>query len=704
VTRTRLYTCLLPLLGLGVGGAASAQSTTPYTQGDNAGVGLLQTPTARMDEAGEFSFVANRALPYTRYGFSMQPFAWLEGTFRYTDIANRPYGSPSLSGNQSYKDKSIDLKLRLHGESRWWPALAVGVRDIGGTGLFSGEYVVASKRFDTFDISLGLGWGYVGGRGDIGNPLGWIDDRFKHRPKPDNTAVGDFNSKTYFRGPVALFGGVEYQTPWAPLRLKLEYDGNDYQHEPKDNNQKQDSPFNFGVVYRVNGGLDLTLGIERGNTAMFGFTLHGTPGQSRRSPKPLDPPPEPRAPHAARKVPERVDWPQVSQRLRDNAGIQVSQVARRGNEVFVTGEQQRFYYPAEGIGRAARILDNTLAPDIDWFTVVSTQQGMPVVQTSVHRPRFEQLLDHDLSLADFRRSVEQDAPDDNAREVLYRAPPDKYQGGGGLGFQQSVGGPDAFVLYQLNAHYSGEYHFTPHVWLSGGASVNLLNNYDHFKYDAPSNLPRVRTYVREYLTTSRLNLDHLQLSAAGRLRRDLYGMVYGGLLESMYGGVGGELLYRPFGEHWAIGGDVNWVRQRGFAQHFGFRDYDVVTGHLTAYVDTGIQDVLAKVSYGRYLAGDIGTTIDLSRVFGNGVRMGAWATFTNVSRAQFGEGSFDKGIYISIPFDLTLPRSTTTVTRVVWQPLLRDGGAKLNRQYSLYDLTDGRDPRLFDANFDTLTQ
>jgi hypothetical protein len=37
-----------------------------------------------------------------------------------------------------------------------------------------------------------------------------------------------------------------------------------------------------------------------------------------------------------------------------------------------------------------------------------------------------------------------------------------------------------------------------------------------------------------------------------------------------------------------------------------------------------------------------------------------------ISRAkQFGEGSFDKGIYLSIPFDLMLPRSTTSRADIV---------------------------------------
>ena len=42
-------------------------------------------------------------------------------------------------------------------------------------------------------------------------------------------------------------------------------------------------------------------------------------------------------------------------------------------------------------------------------------------------------------------------------------------------------------------------------------------------------------------------------------------------------------------------------------------------------------------------------TIDLSRSFPNGTKFGIFASFTDVSSDQFGEGSFDKGIYFNIP-------------------------------------------------------
>ena len=87
----------------------------------------------------------------------------------------------------------------------------------------------------------------------------------------------------------------------------------------------------------------------------------------------------------------------------------------------------------------------------------------------------------------------------------------------------------------------------------------------------------------------------------------------------------------------------------------------------------------AKISYGEYLAGDIGTTFELSRRFDNGVMFGVFASNTNVSVEQFGEGSFDKGIFFDIPIFGNLVGYS-------WRPLTKDPGQKLIRKHTLYDL------------------
>lgn len=690
----------LSLLALAIAGQVQAQQGPEPTASEWGGIGLLQTPTARMAEDGELAFTASHNSPYSRYNLTLQPFPWLEGSFRYINVANRRYGPESLSGDQNYKDKSIDFKLRLWQESRYLPEVALGFRDFGGTGLFSSEYLVANKRFGPVDASLGLATGYIGNRGDFSNPLGAIDDRFKERSSTGRW--GDVDGKALFRGRVGVFGGLSYQTPWRPLQLKLEYDGNDYKHEPKDNNLRQRTPLNLGLVYSPNRNVQITAAWERGDAAMFAISLRSNPGHATTPPKPLDPPPVPLKSGTA---PAAIDWQSTGEQLRNNAGLRVEAVEDHGHEWVVAGQQMQYFHSSQGLGRTARILDGIAPPEVDWFTVRHQRLGMPISEVSVNRQAFEAYVDHRIDLETLRRSVQLAPPlsDTQPGQTLFKPSLKRFGGGFNFGYQQNLGGPDGFILYQINANYTGSYFFTRNLWLTGTASANLLNNYDKFKYTAPSKLPRVRTRLREYMVTSDVTLPNLQLTTAGKLGRDLYGMAYAGYLEWMYAGVGGELLYRPWGERWAIGVNANWVRQREFDQHLGLRDYRIGTGHATFYYAFGReQHIQAALSVGRYLAGDKGATLNLSRVFRNGVTMGAYVTKTNVSSEDFGEGSFDKGIYFSIPFDAVLPRSSRARATFLWQPLYRDGGAMLSRKYGLYSITSERNEWFFQENLDKI--
>ena len=81
---------------------------------------------------------------------------------------------------------------------------------------------------------------------------------------------------------------------------------------------------------------------------------------------------------------------------------------------------------------------------------------------------------------------------------------------------------------------------------------------------------------------------------------------------------------------------------------FGHLDYENTT--LTAnfyYRNYGLIPFDLKVTAGEYLAGDVGSTIEFSRSFPNGVKFGAFATFTDVSTEEFGEEVLIK-VYFSI--------------------------------------------------------
>ena len=140
-----------------------------------------------MAPAGAARFNLSQTKPYTHGNVMFQPVDWLEFGFRYTDISNRLYGT-SIAGNQSYKDKSIDLKLRLFEESAYVPQLVLGILDLGGTGLFSGESPVASKCWGDWDFRPGTGWGSPGAPGDLGKPPAVFGSSWENHPP---AAVGE---------------------------------------------------------------------------------------------------------------------------------------------------------------------------------------------------------------------------------------------------------------------------------------------------------------------------------------------------------------------------------------------------------------------------------------------------------------------------------------------------------------------------------
>jgi membrane-associated phospholipid phosphatase len=692
---------------------AARSRSTVVTASDWGTVGLLQMPSARVAKAGTFNFTFSHVQPYARGNIFVQPLDWLEAGFRYSDISNRPFDpTGTLNTGQSFKDKSFDAKFKLWDESAWRPQVAVGFRDLAGTGLFSGEYVVASKRTDVFDWTLGLGWGNVGGRGNLRNPLRIFGSKFDTR-KPLSAEGGTPLFGSYFRGPTSLFGGVQYQTPWEPLILKLEYDGNDYQHEPIANNQPVRSPWNVGLVYRGRW-VDFSLGVERGNKIMVGLTFF-TGLDEAYVPKLSDPP---RVPIVVGRAAGTSDWAATNNEIQRQSDWYVERIELHGRELRVTLEDATGQHWRERLDRVAAVLNRDAPPSVDRFVLAYRQRGMDIAEHIIDRDTWVAERSRFLSPGERREwVVARPAQGDGisrpqhlppyfsadvraqgehgpaAARILYEKGRQRFDWSVGVDFQQTLGGPDAFALYGFSGALRTTLRIRDDTWMRGIFRLRFLDNYDKFTFTGPSNLPRVRTFLREYLTTSDLTMPVLQATHAGQLTRNQYYSVYAGYFEEMFGGVGAEWLYRPFASRFAFGVDVNALKQRNFEQDFGFRDYSVVSGHATAYWDTGWNDVHVKLSAGRYLAKDVGATLDVSRVFKNGVTLGAFATKTNVSAAQFGEGSFDKGVYLTIPFDVMLTRSSSSVANLLWKPLTRDGGAVLSRIDRLYGITRLRDER-----------
>lgn len=257
--------------------------------------------------------------------------------------------------------------------------------------------------------------------------------------------------------------------------------------------------------------------------------------------------------------------------------------------------------------------------------------------------------------------------------------------------QQHLGDPSAGIyLADVDLELGLVYVVTPKIGFTFVGRRFLFGNLDNIERQSNSVLPRVRSDIVKYLQNGKTHIERLQADYITGLAPNWYLRASAGLLEGMFGGVGGEILYKPFDKPYAIAVDLNWVKQRGFNQLFSFREYEVVTGHATLYYDLPFYDMRATISAGRYLAKDRGMTFDFSRRFPSGVRVGAFATFTNVSAEDFGEGSFDKGFYISIPLELLLTRRTQQTGNFLFRPLTRDGGQKLAIGPRLFDFFENR--------------
>lgn len=686
---------LLSLLTVSVAFACHAEEAETYplplgpSQSDFGGAGLMQTPTARVPQEGEISANYRNNDQYRFYSISIAMFPWLETTLRYTDVRDRLYSNdPSFSGSQSYKDKSFDIKLRLWEESHYLPQVAFGMRDIGGTGLFDSEYFVANKAVGPFDFSLGVGWGYIGNSGNITNPFCSYSDKYCERST--SRSAGDFNFSDTFKGPAGVFGGVSWQTPWQPLRLKLEYDGNNYRDDFA-GQLSQSSKWNWGAVYRLTDWMDVNASYERGNTFMFGFTLRMNANDLHpfyQDPKPAYQPEE-QPPHV---VQYSVAANQLNG-LEDTAGLSGPRVEIKGDTLRASGEQDKYLNTQNGVDRANLIMVNDLPANVKTLEVTQSRFGMPLVTTRTDVASLRQQQEG-YPLGQEQPLRQQRVEPDTAQGQGFYKDKNRLDYSLSPVLRQSVGGPESFYMYQIGVVGDASYWLTNNWLVEGSVFANVTNNYNKFNYDgtpSDSTLPRVRTHIRDYVEND-VYVQSLQTNYVRALGNNFYGQIYGGYLEMMYGGVGAELLYRPLDANWAVGIDGNYVKQRDWDNMMQFTNYKVATGHLTGYWRPWFaDDILLKLSVGQYLAKDKGATLDISKRFDSGVVIGAYATQTNVSKEEYGEGSFTKGFYISIPLDLMSTQPTRSRPTISWTPLTRDGGQMLGRQYQLYDMTSDRD-------------
>lgn len=630
-------------------------------------VGLIDIPTARMSADGTLTTTAAIQSRTNSYAITYQATPWLEGTFRYTGFTDSKY---------TY-DRNYEAKLLLFREGTYFPQVAVGIRDLVGTGLWGSEYVVASKKLDRFDLTIGMGWGRLSGAGDFKNPFLLLSDAFKSRDL--NVGFGGkLSTGTFFSGErVGLFGGISYQFDSIPASLMLEYNPDKYDFEVLNGGLKPISPLSAAIKWDARPGLSVTL--SRQHSQEWGIELSSS----------LDTKIQPEKPqqrfYKSSLDFDQVDLPSgINQKFWydsllfdvERAGLLLLEASINEEKNVATIVMGNLTFPlwVDAVASMVNLADLHLPITVNMFNIVLEEEGHRVHSIRMRRPslsynRNSQLLQREIIITPARSPVfVQHRTDFVQKKVILDV---------NIGSRVQLFDPDDPARYQFYLKF-GLSMMLPQNWiLSGVIDKDITNNFDESRRESNSVITKVRSDIVKYLREGASGLDSLYLQRRGNLNRDVFFRVYGGILESMYSGVGGEILYQPFQSRLAFGFSMNWVKQRNFDKTFKHLDYETETAFLSAYWATPFYNFDLALHAGKYLAKDVGATFELRRTFDNGWMVGLWATITDVSSEDFGEGSFDKGLFFKIPFHGLLGKSTRShyMTRV--RPIQRDGGQYL---------------------------
>ena len=662
--------------------------------------GLVDLPSGEALPDGTLALSVSSFGGQTRTNATFQFSPRISGTFRYISIQDW-----NSDGFETYRDRSFDARFLLTREGRIRPAITVGLQDLAGTGIYASEYVVATKNFDRplslpgrIKVTAGLGWGRLGGLGDIGTPFGGT------RPTFDaGDTGGSPSTDQWFRGPAAPFGGIEWQVNDA-FGVKLEYSSDAYNPETSRGVFERESRFNFGAEYQVSrflrvGGYYL-YGSEIGVNAQLvvnptspprAFTLAG--------PRPVITRPD----RAANPEAYSTAWAPAKGTVTEQLGTAIEPLLRedgiRLESLTLTSTARveariaslRYTNNAIAIGRTARLLTATMPATVDTFDIILMQDSLPVTRVTLRRSDLERLEFQpgasDLLLAS--SALDSAPPTTDADTFVPDGLYPRFSWAIGPFLRPSFFDVEEPVRLDAGIALSAAYRPAPGWLIAGELRHRLVGNVEDTA-TSDSALPPVRTSAPLFAQEGDTTIENLYVNRQWKTGKNTYARLTAGYLEQMFGGVSGEVLWQPTESRLALGVEANYARQRDFDQRLGFQDYDVFTGHVSAYYDFG-GGYVGQVDVGRYLAGDYGATFSVDRTFKNGWSVGGCFTLTDVSSEEFGEGSFDKGIRVSIPLQWLTGQPSVQNASFPIRPIQRDGGARLSVPNRLY-------PQLRDAD------
>jgi hypothetical protein len=618
-----------------------------YNSFNNHGViGTINTPSARFYEESSLGITFYNGDPVQKITMTSFPYNWMEASFFYTNINGLPYCRVAYDPvcKQDYKDKGFNFKFRLKEEGAL-PALAIGINDIAGTGLFSSEYIVASYGKNKTDFHFGLGWGTLdGSKYGFKNPLGYIYDGFNNRPNQTEDGGGQFQPSRYFSGKTASpFFGLSHALNKKTL-FKIEHDPTSIVNRINYSEVKRN--FSIGLEYLVNNNFTISLSSEREDYFSFRFTYKNNPKISN--------------PHYKYKKAQVLDT--------DDKFIKLIKSIE-----------------ANGIG-VNKIIESPKAIGIELtqFSHSNLDIVEEIISSASYDAGIDKPIKKDLRVANLQAVSEYDKKFEKNSMLIYRKNKNRsFNTKTNFTYRPYLASREKFFTGAFLLENNSEYIITDNFLFTSNLKYSIYDNFGNLTIPPNETYPaQVRSDIKDYLRSfgNGIFIGRAQFDYHLTPKKNHHLMVSAGIFEEMYNGIGFEYLYFNQEINYAFGFEVFDVTKRDYRMRFGTLNYKNITTSANFYYrNYRVVPFDAKISYGEYLAGDEGVTFEFSRSFLNGTKFGVFASFTDVSATQFGEGTFDKGIFFNIPV-------YGNFINYSWRPLTKDPGAKLNRKHTLHDL------------------
>jgi hypothetical protein len=652
-------------------------SDEPFTGPGNRGItGLMEIPTARVMREESYRVGMSMVRPYWYYYIGATPLDGIEIFGRYTRVEGV---SPHLGkGYGDFKDRALELKYQFIPEGKYMPAIALGIMDPHGTRIYASQYIVASKQIYPFDFTIGMGNG-----------------RFGKKPLPSRENAGFRieilqDPKEWLRDS-QFFWGIQF-APSEKYAFMFEYSPILYNKQTQDPALRKyfkepvPSKYNFGFRWKPLKWTELDLSYQRGDTIGAQLSFNFDIG------KPMLP---------------IIDLP-YRERLEDrllpfnkrignallHSGFSDIGITVLGDELWIDLENDRYFYSPKALGVILETIMPLIPESIQRVNITLKKIGIPIFTFKTTRENFTDLHTKKLFLNEFWQLSKIDTG-------ITNLPPDQvYLGRSSFtygvkpSFETSLEKAEKFFQYRIGIEGWADYRLWNGASLATGVATYPVNTITGME---PLSRP-VRSDILNYVDKT-ASLDRLMFNQIHKLTPDIYGRIGVGLLEIEYGGVDAEVASPFFDGRLLVGLSGSVVKKREPGNPFKFKKDDWKDFYTTAFLNARLNipeyEVSIDTKTGRFLAGDIGTRITVSK-FIRGVIISAWYSFTNTSifHDDKNRGYHDKGILISIPLRLFTGKDSMTSYLYAISPWTRDVGQDIIHYREIFDFM-GRETKIY---------